>query len=211
MKFLSIKDALQKYEVTQTTLTRFARTHQKTKNVKKENRKYFILDSFLASHFQVVASHLDSLTIHTSNQSEPKKESSTNEKDKNLESGKIGSELVNSLKSQNEFLQSQIISKDVQLSKMDSQLVEKDNQINKLLQRQYEQNSIIQTMQNRFDLVGKQIDTSTLLISEKVTQKNEVIPGISQTEKGNDNGFTIASAILILLAVALLVLFVAYK
>jgi len=180
MKFLSIKDALQKYEVTQTTLTRFARTHQKTKNVKKENRKYFILDSFLASHFQVVANHLDSLTIQTSNQSE-KKESSTKEK-----------ELVTALKSENEFLKSQI--------------AKKDSQIDKLLERQFEQNTIIQTLQNRFEGMERKIDNSVLLVSEKVKENKNVVH-----DKQNDNGFTIASAVMIILLVVMIIVYLTVK
>ncbi len=184
MKFLSIKQALQKYEVSQTTLTRFARTHQNSKEVKKENRKFFISDSLLASHFQVMDNHLDSLTIQTSNQSEPKKENS-----KELE-------LITVLKTQNEFLQSQI--------------VEKDSQINKLLQRQSEQNIIIQTLQNNFDGMERKIDSSTNLLSEKVTQKNEVGPN-NGMEKGNDNGFTIAASIMIILLVVAIIVFMTVK
>lgn len=190
MKFLSIKQALQKYEVSQTTLTRFARTHQKTENVKKENRKYFILDSFLASHFQLVDNHLDSLTIQTSNQSEQKKESSTKEKEL---------ELVTILKSQNEFLQNQIIEKDKQLN-------DKSNQIDKLLQRQFEQNTIIQTLQNRFEGMERKIDNSVLLVSEKVKENKNVVH-----DKQNDNGFTIASAVMIILLVVMIIVYLTVK
>lgn len=186
MKFLSIKDALQKYEVTQTTLTRFARTHQKTKNVKKENRKYFILDSFLASHFQTMDSHLDSLTIQTSNQSEPKKESS-----KELE-------IVTILKSQNEFLQNQII--------------EKDSQINKLLQRQSEQNIIIQTLQNRFEVLQNGIDNGVKMLSESMKENKEVPPGRNDKQNDNSNyGYTLASSVMIILLVIMIVIYLTVK
>jgi len=121
--FLSIKQALEKYEASQTTLTRFARENQKTKNVKKEGGKFYILDSFLASHFQAVNSHLVSQTISANSHSEEKKDS------------KKDLELVTILKTQNEFLQNQIKEKDKQLN-------DKSSQIDKLLQRQYEQNSI---------------------------------------------------------------------
>jgi hypothetical protein len=168
MKFLTIKEALQEYEVSQTTLTRFARTHEKSKEVKKENRKFSISDSLLASHFQKRNSHLASQTIQISHSEE--KESDT---------------VANILKSQNEFLQSQI--------------VEKDSQINKLLQRQSEQNIIIQTLQNRMDLIGTKIDDSVLLLAEKVSK--------TPPSEDKDNGFTIAAALMIILLVITIIIF----
>ncbi|WP_338794310.1 hypothetical protein [Bernardetia sp. MNP-M8] len=184
--FLSIKQALEKYEASQTTLTRFARENQKTKNVKKEGGKFYILDSFLASHFQAVNSHLVSQTISANSHSEEKKDS------------KKDLELVTILKTQNEFLQNQIKEKDKQLN-------DKSSQIDKLLQRQYEQNSIIQTMQNRFENLQNGIDNGVKMLSESVKEQKPV------TEKGNDNGFTIASAVMIILLVVMIIIYLTVK
>jgi hypothetical protein len=102
--------------------------------------------------------------------------------------------VINFLQSQNEFLQSQII--------------EKDSQIQNLLQRQFEQNTIIQTLQNRFEGIGNKIDSSVLLLSEKVKENKEVAP---EPEKQNDNGFTIASAVMILLLVLMIIVYLTVK
>ncbi len=210
MKFLSIKEAVQNYKTSRATITRLAKKHEQTENVKKEKGKYFILDSFLNTHF-LKMSNSNTQLLKTSNSDKSQKQFSKGKKENDLESGKIGSELVNSLKSQNEFLQSQIISKDVQLSKMDSQLVEKDNQINKLLQRQYEQNSIIQTMQNRFESLQNGIDNGVKILSENVKEQKPVTYTVTENEKGNDNGFTIASAVMIILLVLMIVIYLTVK
>lgn len=139
-EFLSIKKASEKYKASSSTITRFARQNQKTKFVKKENGKFLISDSLLKTNFEKVETH-DDLQIQTSNnQSEPVPKN----------------ELVTALKSENDFLRSQITSK--------------DSQIDKLLQRQYEQNTIIQTLQSRIDSIGNKIDSSVLLLSEKVKE-----------------------------------------
>jgi hypothetical protein len=193
-EYLTIKEAAAKYKKGSSTITRFVREHQKTKFVKKEKGRFLVSDSLLSSNFEKVETH-EHLEIQTSNQSEPKKE---------IEKEKIGSELVHALKSENEFLRSQI-------SKKDSQIDKKDSQIENLLQRQFEQNSIIQTMQNRFDLIGTKIDSSVLLLSEKVNENKPIPPGRNDNEKGNDNGFTIASAIMIILLVVAIIVFLIMK
>lgn len=177
-EFLSIKKATEKYKASSSTITRFARQNSKTKFVKKENGKFLVSDSLLKAKFEKVESH-DDLRIQTSNQSEPLP--------------KNENELVTALKSENDFLRSQITSK--------------DSQIDKLLQRQYEQNTIIQTLQSRIDSIGNKIDSSVLLLSEKI-KENKNAPGPT---KENDNGFTIASSVMIILLVLAIIVFLTVK
>ena len=189
MKFLSIKEAQDQYDTSRTTLTRLANKHKTTKDVEVRKRKFYISTTLLDKHFPQ-STHSDNMDIQStqmSNQNNHAQNQSS--KTENRETTK-DVDLV-------KFLQDQITEKDVQLK-------EKDNQINKLLQRQSEQNIIIQTMQNRFEGLQNGIDNGVKLLSEKTKETNH-------SHKGTDNGFTIASAILILLAVALLVVFLIYK
>ena len=149
-EYLTIKEAAKNYNVSSSTITRFARGHQKTKFVKKEKGRFLVSDSLLSSNFEKAEIHEPS-EIQTSNQSK--------ENDNNL--------MVATLKSENEFLRSQSI--------------EKDKQINTLLQRQFEQNSIIQTLQNRIENIGTKIDNSVLLISNKVKENKDRNKGSCNT------------------------------
>ena len=167
------------------TITRFARAHQKTKQVKKEKGRFLISDSLLAANFEKEEKHAP-VEIQNFNQAEPKA--------KNLESEQIGSELVTMLKSENEFLKNEIGNK--------------QKTIDTLLERQFEQNTIIQTLQSRIDGIGNKIDNSVMLLSEKVKENKNVPP---EPEKQNDNGFTIASAVMILLLVLMIIVFLTVK
>ncbi len=207
MEYLPISKSVKIYKTSKTALTRLANKNIDTKNIRKENSMFLISVELLESKYEkrVSSSAKENRTrVNTEpNTTEPQKESigiqTSTEPKKEKENS---NELVTALKSQNEFLQSQIIEKDKQLN-------DKSSQIDKLLQRQYEQNSIIQTLQNRFDGMERKIDTSTLLLSEKVSQKKEVAPG--QTDQKNDNGFTIASAVMIILLVVAIIVFLTVK
>lgn len=190
MKFLSIKEAVLNYKTSRATITRFAKKHQQTKNVKKENGKYFILDSFLDTHFLKMTTQNTQILKMSNSQNQ----SSKTEKNGDLENEKIKSELVTILKSENEFLKNEIGNK--------------QKTIDTLLERQFEQNTIIQTLQGRIDGIGNKIDNSVMLLSEKVKENKNVPSGL---EKQNDNGFTIASAIMILLLVLAIVVFLTVK
>ena len=98
------------------------------------------------------------------------------------------------LKSENEFLKNEIGNK--------------QKTIDTLLERQFEQNTIIQTLQSRIDGIGNKIDNSVMLLSEKVKENKNVPP---EPEKQNDNGFTIASAVMILLLVLMIIVFLTVK
>ncbi|WP_445956645.1 hypothetical protein [Yeosuana sp.] len=205
MEYLPISEASKIYKTSKTALTRLANKNINSKHIKKENKMFLISVELLESKYEKRVSssekenrtrvntkpnthepQKESIGIQTSNQSEPLPKNDT--------------ELVTILKTQNEFLQSQIIEKDKQLH-------DKSSQIDKLLQRQYEQNSIIQTMQNRFESIGQQIDTSTLLLSEKL-KENKSLPG---SAKENDNGFTVAAAVMILLLVVMIIVYLTVK
>lgn len=189
MKFLSIKEAQDQYDTSRTTLTRLANKHKATKDVEVRKRKFYISTTLLDKHFPQ-STHSDNTDIQSTQMSTQNNHTqNASSKTENRENTK-DVDLV-------KFLQDQITEKDVQLR-------EKDKQIDKLLQRQSEQNIIIQTMQNRFEGLQNGIDNGVKLLSEKTKETN-------RSHKSTDNGFTIASAILILLAVALLVVFLIYK
>ena len=96
-----------------------------------------------------------------------------------------------------------------QLSTKDVQLREKDKQIDKLLQRQSEQNIIIQTLNNKIEGLSNKVESSVPLLIEAVKENKPVAP-VPQ-EKSNDNGFTIASAIMIILLVVMIVIYLTVK
>jgi hypothetical protein len=176
-EYLTISEASKKYKKSSSTITRFARQNEKSNFVKKEKGKYLVSDAFLAANFKKVENHAP-VEIQTSNQNEKK------------EIDKFGSEFINSLKSENEFLRSQSI--------------EKDKQINTLLQRQFEQNSIIQTLQNRIESIGTKIDNSVLLISDKVKENK---PVASNNIDNSNYGYTLASSVMIILLVIMIIIF----
>lgn len=229
-EFLTIKEAAAKYQKGSSTITRFVREHQKTKFVKKEKGRFLVSDSLLSSNFEKVevkeiigADHApakekendNSLVVDTL-KSENEflrsqivlKDVQLNERNSQIETHehleiqtstepkkekeKIGSELAQTLKSENEFLKTEIGNK--------------QRTIDTLLERQFEQNTIIQTLQSRIDGIGNKIDNSVLLLSEKVKENKQVAPGPLQ-EKGNDNGFTIASSVMIILLVIMIIVF----
>ena len=119
------------------------------------------------------------------NHDEPKKESK-----------EIDNNLVSILQNQNEFLQNEITNK--------------NKVIDTLLERQFEQNTIIQTMQNRFDGIGNKIDSSVLLLSDKVKENKTVRPGTIQNESSNF-GYTVASSVMIILLVLAIIVFLSVK
>jgi hypothetical protein len=172
-EFLSIKQASKKYKVSASTITRFVREHQKTKFAKKEKGKFLILDSLLNANFEKVENK--ELT-NQDNQDKPKKESD------NL--------IVDTLKSENEFLR--------------SQLVGKDKQIDTLLQRQLESNTIIQTLQSN---LSTKIDNSLPLLVGAVKESKQVAPS---TNTDNFN-FTVWAALLVLLLVVAIIIFLTVK
>jgi hypothetical protein len=171
-EYLTISEASKKYKKSSSTITRFVRSNKQTKFVKEEKGKYLVSDAFLATNFKKVETHAP-VEIQTSNQSKENDNS-----------------LVNTLKSENEFLRSQSI--------------EKDKQINTLLQRQFEQNSIIQTLQNRIESIGTKIDNSVLLISDKVKENK---PVASNNIDNSNYGYTLASSVMIILLVIMIIIF----
>lgn len=212
MEYLPISEATKIYKISKTALTRLANKNINDKHIKKENKMFLVSVELLESKYKKrvsspvkeseaqaehVTEHVRTIDRTRANTSEPKKENEN-------QNEKIGLELVNSLKSQNEFLQNQIIVKDVQLDK-------KDSQIENLLQRQFEQNSIIQTMQNRFEGLQNGIDNGVKMLSESVKENKPISLGRNESEKGNDNGFTIASAIMIMLLVLAIIVFLTVK
>lgn len=184
--FLTIKEASQKYEVSVSTITRLARQSSKTKFVRKEKGKYLVSDSFLSTNYEKAESK-SSVVTPTPLQKE---------NGKNFEVESI-------LKTENEYLKSQI-------DKKDSQILEKDRQINKLLQRQFEQNTIIQTMQNKIETLSSRIDNGVKMLSESV-KENKTPPPIQTSNDNSNFGFTIATAVMIILLVVMIIVYLTVK
>lgn len=177
--FLSISKAIEIFDTSYSSVQRLCRKEKNSKRVKKKSNKYIIQYSLLSEHFKLLE--------RPQKQGTSKQGTPTHvEKDEpNLDSQKV---FIESLNSQIDFLK--------------IQMTNKDNQIDKLLQRQSEQNIIIQTLQTS---LSNKIDSSVPLL---VDTMKETRPHTTPTPPNNDNGFTIAAAVLILLTVALLILFV---
>jgi len=178
--FLQISKAIEIFNTSYSSIQRLCRKEKMSKRVKKKSNKYVIQYSLLIEHFDLKASEKEPTTPRPKID-EPKQTAGAGSDDK----------LVDTLNSQIDFLTSQINSK--------------DSQIDKLLQRQFEQNTIIQTLQTS---LSNKIDSSVPLLIDSIKEVRTPAPATPPAPAENDNGFTIASAVLILLTVLLLILFV---
>ncbi|WP_338770423.1 hypothetical protein WAF17_22595 (plasmid) [Bernardetia sp. ABR2-2B] len=184
-EFLQISKAIEIFDTSYSSVQRLCRKEKAGKRVKKKSNKYIIQYSLLKEHFKLKESTKVRTPPHVE-KAEP-----NNMAGSLSAAGAAGSDdrLIDSLNSQIDFLTSQINSK--------------DSQIDKLLQRQSEQNIIIQTLQTS---LSNKIDSSVPLLVDSIKEVRTVpAPPPAQN---NDNGFTVAAAILILLTILLIVLFV---
>ena len=176
--FLQISKAIEIFDTSYSSIQRLCRKEKSTKRVKKRSNKYVIQYSLLKEHFDL---------LEKEPTTRPPKIDKPNNTAGSVGAVGVDNRLVDSLTIQIDYLKSQINSK--------------DSQIDKLLQRQSEQNIIIQTLQTS---LSNKIDSSVPLLVDSIKEVRTVPTPPAE----NDNGFTIASAVLILLLVALLILFV---
>lgn len=184
-EYLSIRQASEKYKMSSSTLTRFARSNENTNFVKKEKGRFLILDSLLSSNFEKVEKEI---LITDNRHDEPNQKTEIKENDNIL--------MVSQLQKENEFLRMEIGNK--------------NKTIDTLLQRQLESNTIIQTLQNRFESIGTKIDNSVLLLSEKVKENRPVTSTIKEKDTSNF-GYTVASSVMIILLVLAIIIFLTIK
>lgn len=193
MEYLPISKAVEIYKISKTSLTRLANKNINSVSVKKENGMFLISVELLDEKYEKRVSSLAKETEHTTehvrtisrtraNTSEPKKDTNENE-------------VVNLLKSENEFLKKEVGNK--------------QKTIDTLLQRQSEQNIIIQTLNNKIETLSNKVESSVPLLIEAVKENKPVTP--VPADKSNDNGFTIASAIMIILLVVMIVVYLTVK
>lgn len=187
--FLQISKAIEIFDTSYSSVQRLCRKEKAGKRVKKVKNKYVIAYSLLSEHFE--------LKDTTKERTPPAKEeerkislSAGNGRENEEESQKL---LINSLNSQIDYLKSQITSK--------------DSQIDKLLQRQSEQNIIIQTLQTS---LSNKIDSSVPLLVDAMKENKPVAPAPAP-QKENDNGFTLAASIMIVLLVVMIIVYLTVK